>query len=270
MTDAEVARAQWLAQRKAMVNAQRRLTSKLRKATIATVDRWMISGAVTIPIEHQRDIAAEMARMWREAISIGGRFVIDGEKAAFTRLETKEAEMTFFEQLVLSFLNRFGAQKVVQVLDTTRKQIVAAIDRETRRGASITEIGKAIQRDAPAIAKARAFVIARTEVHTASVFAGQETAKSASSPMNKRWISVFDHRTRDFGEGDGIPDQANHRVMNEVTVGPDEVFSVPNSKGGHDLVAYPGDPNAPAYTTVNCRCALIYRRVGRPWPKSGD
>jgi hypothetical protein len=101
------------------------------------------------------------------------------------------------------------------------------------------------------------------------MYASQEVAKTAAVPMNKRWISVFDHRTRDFGEGDGVVDQANHRRMNEETVGPDELFSVPRL-GGFDLMTGPGDPNAPVYQVVNCRCALIYRRVGRPWPKESE
>jgi hypothetical protein len=100
--------------------------------------------------------------------------------------------------------------------------------------------------------------------------ASQEVAKTSAMPMQKRWVSVFDHRTRDFGEGDSKADQANHRVMNEATVQPGDRFAVPNSKGGVDLMEGPGDPSAAAYQVINCRCALVYRRVGRPWPKSTD
>jgi hypothetical protein len=102
------------------------------------------------------------------------------------------------------------------------------------------------------------------------MYASQEVAKTSPFPMNKRWISVYDARTRDFGEADGEVDQFNHRAMNEVTVGPDELFAVPKTGGGFEMMAGPGDPNGSAANVINCRCALIYRRVGRAWPKTGE
>ena len=102
------------------------------------------------------------------------------------------------------------------------------------------------------------------------MYASQEVARTSIAPLNKRWISVFDYRTRDFGEGDGIVDEFNHRVMNEVTVGPDQLFEVPGKNGIAELMTGPGDPGGSPGNVINCRCALVYRRVGRPWPKTGE
>lgn len=269
VSDKALARAQWLTQVAVMRRNTRRLQRALPKAYMAGLERWLATGSVALPIEAQRDLAAVLTAMWREAITTGGRFPIDQEKAAFPHIEAKAEPLTLFEQIILDFIQRFGAAKVTQILETTRDQLQRIVDRGVRDGLGQEAIAKAITDTVPSLSRTRARVIARTEVHAAAMYASQEVAKTAAVPMNKRWISVFDHRTRDFGEGDGVVDQANHRRMNEETVGPDELFSVPRL-GGFDLMTGPGDPNAPVYQVVNCRCALIYRRVGRPWPKESE
>lgn len=270
-TDRDLASAQWLAQMAVIRRNERRMGKALAAAYSAALERWQASGAVSVPLDAQRDLAASLTRMWREAVTVGGRFVVDMDKGAFPALERKQdEEQTLFEQIMLDFIQRFGAEQVRLILETTRDQIVRAIDRGVRDGLGTEAIARLVQEAVPQFSRTRARVIARTETHNAAMFASQEVAKTSPFPMNKRWISVFDHRTRDFGEGDGVPDPANHRAMNEVTVGPDELFQVPKQGGGFDLMAGPGDPNAPGYQTINCRCALIYRRVGRPWPKESE
>ena len=268
--DTTIARAQWLDQVKVMRRNERRLGKAFPAAYNAAIDRWLITGAVVVPIEAQRDLGAAMVRMWREAILTGAAFPMDQEKSAFAHLETKAEAETLFEQIMRAFIDRFGGFKITQIVSTTRDQITRAIDRGVRDGLSVDEIAKAMRETVPALSRTRAHIIARTEVHTAAMFSSQEVAKTAIAPMNKRWVSVFDHRTRDFGEGDGIVDEFNHRAMNEVTVGPDQMFEVPGKNGVVELMTGPGDPNGSAGNVVNCRCALIYRRVGRPWPKSGE
>lgn len=270
-SDREIARAQWLEQVRVMRRNERRLAKIFPRVYAAAIDRWEATGSVAIPIEAQRDLGAAMVRMWREAVAIGAAFPVAQEKSAFARLEVKAEAETLFEQIMREFINRFGGWKITQIIETTRDQIMRAIDRGVAQGQSVDAIAKTMRETVPALSRTRAHIIARTEVHTAAMHASEEVAKTAVAPMNKRWISVFDHRTRDFGEGgDGIVDEFNHRVMNEVTVGPDELFSVPSKGGAFELMTGPGDPNASAGNQINCRCALVYRRVGRPWPKSGE
>jgi uncharacterized protein with gpF-like domain len=208
--------------------------------------------------------------MWQEAGEVGGKFVTEGDKAAFGKLETKADELTLFERIMQEFVRQFGAQRVTRVIETTRVQLQGIIERGIQEGLGVDALGARINEQIGSLSKMRARLIARTETHTAAMHASQEVAKTATMPMQRRWVSVFDHRTRDFGEGDGKADQANHRIMNEVTVQPGERFAVPNSMGGVDLMDGPGDPTAPGYQTIQCRCSLVYRRVGRPWPKSTD
>lgn len=270
LTDREIARAQWLDQVKVIRRNERRLAKAFPAVYEAAIARWVLSGAVVVPIEAQRDLGASLVRMWREAINTGAAFPVEQEKSAFTALETKAEAMTLFEQVMQAFLDRFGGLKIVQIIATTRDQIIRAVDRGVREGLSVDEIAAGMRQAVPALSRTRAHIIARTEVHTAAMFASQEVAKTAAAPLNKRWVSVFDHRTRDFGEADGVVDEFNHRIMNEVTVGPDELFSVPGKSGIAELMTGPGDPNGSAANTINCRCALVYRRVGRPWPKSDE
>ena len=269
-SDRDQARAQWLAQVAVIRRNHRRLGVALPKAYAAGIDRWEQTGAAAIPIEAQRDLTAALVAMWREAVQTGAKFVGDADKEAAIDLERKEDEPTLFERIMLDFISRFGAAQVQAILDTTRDQIQRVIDRGVRDGLGQEAIARRLREAVPAFTRTRARVIARTETHNAAMFASQEVARMSTVPLNKRWISVFDHRTRDFGEADGIVDQANHRAMNEVTVGPDEMFAVPRAAGGFDIMTGPGDPNAPGYQSISCRCSLIYRRVGRPWPKEGE
>lgn len=273
VTDAELARQQWADQMRLIRKAERRIAKPLRAAYQGGLSRWQATGIPDIPLEAKRDLAAVLSRVWLDAGQIGGRLAMDGDKGAYPALQTKQEELTLFEQIMLEFIQRFGALKVQQIIDTTRDQIVRVIERGVAEGLGQEAIAKRLTDAIPSFTRTRARVIARTEVHTAAMHASQEVAKTSPFPMNKRWISVYDHRTRDFGEGDGVADYANHRAMHEVTVGPDELFSVPRSPkvgGGFDLMTGPGDASAPAYQSINCRCALVYRRVGRPWPKDGE
>jgi hypothetical protein len=198
-----------------------------------------------------------MGRMWLGGIRAGVKM--------FPASEVK-AELTLFERIMLQFVNRFGALKVQQILDTTRDQLRKIVDAGVQEGLGQEAIARQITERIPTLSRARARVIARTEVHNAAIYASQEVARELPFPMMKRWISVYDARTRGFGESDGVVDQANHRVMNNVTVPMDGTFEVPNRFGGRDIMSGPADPAAPVYQIANCRCALIYRRSGRPWP----
>jgi len=269
LTDSQAARSQWKAQLTVIRAGERRLAKVLSAAYRAGLDKWVSVGVPDIPVENKREVTTALSRMWWDATIAGGNMVTDQDKAAFPRLETKQDEITLFEQIMFDFVQRFGAVKVQQILETTRNQIARMVEKGIRAGQGQEVIAKAITEAIPQFSRTRARIIARTEVHSAAMYASQEVARTSPFPMNKRWISVYDHRTRDFGEGDGVADQANHRVMNEVTVGPEELFAVPTLAGGFDLMHGPGDPSAPGYQTINCRCSLVYRRVGRPWPKSG-
>ena len=66
---------------------------------------------------------------------------------------------------------------------------------------------------------------------------------------NKIWISNKDSRTRNTKN-------ENHVEMDEVTKPIEEPFEV-KSRGGVDLMMYPGDPNGSPENIINDRCTII-------------
>ena len=264
--DAEIARQQWMAQVPLIKRNERQLYTVMRASYLAALSRMELTGAVVVPQMEQFRVAEALSKTWRQSIRVGMSFPALSEKSAFLHLERKQEEQTLFEQLMQAFVDNYGAEQVRLINEVTRNQIQRALVRGIEQGLGIEAIAKDIRASIPALSRIRANTIARTEVHNAAMFASREVSKTAAFPLNKRWVSVYDARTRDFGEGDGVVDSANHRKMNGVTVGPDEMFEVPFAEGfivGKDLMSGPGDPSAPARQVVNCRCSLTYRRAGR-------
>lgn len=105
------------------------------------------------------------------------------------------------------------------------------------------------------IAYRRSLLIARTETHRVRekgfLDSAEEingTLESGSDPISlvKTWNSMEDERVRDT-------EKANHRVVDGVSVGVDDVFTL---KGGVTAKA-PGSSGT-AYNDCNCRCFLSY------------
>lgn len=86
----------------------------------------------------------------------------------------------------------------------------------------------------------RAHRIARTEATALHGWAA-DSALAAEGYTHKQWVATNDSRTRDShasADGQEVP------------------INTPFTVGGF-LLEYPGDPNAPAAETINCRCTLI-------------
>ena len=97
------------------------------------------------------------------------------------------------------YLNQYGGTRIAQISETTRRQIVALIDKGLRDGLSLDEIAGEIRMRAPDMSALRAHTIARTETHSASMYASLQSAKQSTVELLKEWVSVEDSRTRDFG-----------------------------------------------------------------------
>ena len=100
--------------------------------------------------------------------------------------------------------------------------------------------------------KYRSEVIARTEslraVHVAQDDATNQAIDEGHvdrDNVNRTWITSVDGRERD-----------SHRLLNGVVRKMEEPF--PGLAG---LILYPGDPNAPAEETIQCRCSLAIRVI---------
>lgn len=223
------------------------------------LERMLLVGDARVPEMAGMQLARVLTRHWAQSIRIEGRKV----QRAIGELEAKADSETLWDQFLAEYIRLYGGQAITDILETTRRQIIDAVDRGLKDGKGIEAIAKEMRERLPALARSRARVIARTETHSAAQYASIQVAKTARFPLVKVWNSAYDPRTRDFGEGDGVVDQGNHRAMNGVSVPLDEPFMVPNKWGGFDPMQFPGDQNGPGYQCINCRCALSYKRAAR-------
>ena len=225
-----------------------KLTMELRRAGKEAADGFVAGrqqGVDRALAAHSARLRVLLAAEHRRALNLFGERVLDAAKDAGLILETKDAR-SFFSQAVEQWIARFGAQKVVQIGATTRRQIIAAIAAGEAEGEGIAAIAKRVlDKTSGTIGRSRALVIARTEVHTASQAAAQEAQDALDLPRAKReWIAAQDLRTRDSHV------QADGQIRDQG-----KPFDVGAAKLDH-----PGDPKGPPGEVIACRCvtALIF------------
>lgn len=135
------------------------------------------------------------------------------------------------------------------ITQTTIDIITNILSDAAATGISFDDIVKKLQ--SPDLSAARARLISRTETVTAANAASGIAAKETGLIMDKIWISARDHRTRH-----------SHMLINQTTIGMDEVFKVDRFKGnsiiGTDYMQYPGDIKASAENRCNCRCTHAF------------
>lgn len=213
---------------------------------------------------HMRSIRALYLDMAEMAIrTFGRRMTVQGKALGFD-LEVKEFSFAdFFHSLALNYINfETMRRRITSVAETTRNQIIAQIEKGQADGLGVDAIASLISEKIPGISRWRGALISRTELHGAANYGANETAKQTGLELQKQWVSVEDHRTRDFGEGDGVVDEFDHRAMDGQTVDMDEPFRMPWLKGPDVLCQFPGDPALPAAASINCRCASVFVPVG--------
>ena len=153
-----------------------------------------------------------------------------------------------FVALSRDYFERFGADKVVAITETTRRQIRRAIVQGENEGLRVEPIARLItERTGGSIGRARAATISRTETHAAASYATHTATKELNLPaQRKRWVSVSDGRTRD-----------HHRAANGQEVGIDDKFII-RFRGAEIEMNYPHDGSGGAANNINCRCLAIY------------
>lgn len=128
----------------------------------------------------------------------------------------------------------------------------ANVDRARRTGKPISpaKIDQMVERYSDRYIKHRAKVIARTEALRAVHQGNEEAYRQAvaegvvrEDQLIREWRTSVDGRERE-----------THRKLNGQKRKPGEVWTTPNGS-----LRYPGDPNAPAKETVQCRCAILTR-----------
>lgn len=237
----------------------RRIRREIARASEQMIAEFERTGSAPLDQhEHLREMADIFADLARASIDIFGGRILDQGKAAGLVLETKDWK-EFFEQMAATFIQLEAIrQRIASITDTTRDRIVSRIDAGYAEGLGVDAIARNIRKDVPTMSQLRAHVIARTETHGAANYGANEAAKATGLPLRKEWVSVSDHRTRDFGESDGDVDEYNHRGMNGHTVEMDQPFEMPWRYGDPLKIMYPGEAGHPGGATIMCRCAVAH------------
>ncbi len=233
--------------------------AEITRASTHMINEFKRLGAVPhLPIDHVGRLRAIYIDMADVSITAFGGRIVDQGKARGLVLERKDfAE--FFKRMALEYIqDELLRQRIAFVSEATRSQIVRLVVAGQEEGLGVSEIARNITEALPGLSMRRGALIARTETHGAANFGADQAARSTGLDLQKEWVSVEDHRTRDFGEGDGVIDVFSHRAMNGVVVDIDQAFSIPNRLGGFEKMMFPGDPVGSAGNTINCRCAVSH------------
>lgn len=171
----------------------------------------------------------QTARIFRESIGL---------------TTNQEAAVTNYRRI----LNRQGKQ-LNEAL--TRELRDRRFDRTIRRQADLdgkltpTQINKMVERYRERYLQYRSEAIARTETTRATSLARDEAARQMEEQtgrtVERKWNITRDARLRDA-----------HSTM----AGQKRTLDLPFIDGEGNALKFPGDPAAPAKTTIHCRCAL--------------
>lgn len=190
------------------------------------------------------DIALILQNIYDEAGPFGARLTTDEIKAD----ANKKAAGGFginqrWINAVRAYLKTHLVRLVQAISDTMRRDIVRILDKAIQEQLSINDTVKALQEEG--LMKARARVIARTEIVRAANVGHAVGASDSPYEVLKTWSAAKDHRTRH-----------SHRDINGHTVDELAKFPVPIYEGdkeiGTDQMLYPGDATAHVSNTINC------------------
>lgn len=184
-----------------------------------------------VGLRHANRVFGELRRQQRERVK---RFGFNEEWAAN----------------VENYLRRFLLEKITFAVDQTlRDRIMEVLMQGVNEGIGVDEMVKRLE-GLPFLRYQTARIV-RTEIKRAGEAGAREASKTFEYEQNKIWISLHDNRVR----GVDPKDRADHRGLDGQTVDENEPFRDP--RNGAQL-QFPGDPDAGAVNTINCRCTVGY------------
>lgn len=221
--------------------AERLIALEIADTSKKMIESFEATGNVAQDYEHQKRIESILRGVWSESVAAMASRVSDLAQSKGRTVDRKK-DKDRFELFVLDYIQRFGAEKILQISQTTRTQILDQILMGREAGLGQREIAKSITQKIPTISKMRANVIARTETHSSANYGSLKQAEDSGLQMQREWIASIGNRTRE-----------SHAQADGQIVGMDEPFKI----GGARLM-YPGDPSSPPEESINCRCAVGY------------
>jgi uncharacterized protein with gpF-like domain len=237
-----------------------RIERELVAAMSDMVERWELTREVMMPRGFAERLEAVYLQMADAAIEAFSARIVQQGKHLGLVLEVKEDFAQIMRRRALRYIQQEALRRRIQrVTETTRRQIINAVDDGYRSGSTLPETASAVRSIIPTLARFRADAIARTETHGAANYGSQEAAKETGLPLRKEWLAAQDERTRTIEpQGEEKPDEFGHAQIDGTVIGMDDAFAVPMRDGGTEALMYPGDPSGSPGNTVNCRCTLGY------------
>lgn len=159
----------------------------------------------------------------------------------FAPTETKSEPFEFdpYDKFVQDWIKDTAAQRVSDVLDSSRKDIAKIVSDGITNNQTSEDIAEVIAGKYRSFSVSRSFSIARTEVAGASNYSLYAAGEQAPFQVNKTWINSADDRVRD-----------EHQFTETVPM------DAPFSNG----LMFPADPGGDAEEVINCRCTIAYER----------
>lgn len=212
-------------------------------------DRYLSQGGNHVSSDLQRVTGEEMAvaliTLHVYSAIVYGTIVYKGLK------QTKRAgNMGYNEEWtkkVLEYFKDHNLRMVSNITENTRKRILEVLSEGVDKGYGYKKVAMMLKADG--FSKMRALRIVRTETVRATNYANFLAANELDFLVNKQWIATHDDRTRGQKKGDG----ASHIAMDGQEQEFADHFIDPVNL---DQLLFPGDPDASAASTINCRCAM--------------
>jgi hypothetical protein len=178
-----------------------------------------------------------------------------GAKSKFLYMETKGFGFNaqWVEWLKDRLFNFLLEKITFAVAKTTREAMLRVLNEAITEGWGLDKIlNKLEDQDDFDLSRTQAARITRTEITRAAnagVMAGGETFPFLQT---KEWIAAKDNRTR----GQEEEPHASHVLLNGQVIDFEAMFIDPVNG---DELYYPGDPDASAASTINCRCNVALK-----------
>lgn len=146
--------------------------------------------------------------------------------------------------MINNYNKKYGAAKVTQITETTRKILNDVIVKSQDKGLGLNGIVKEIVTRVDDMSINRAKTIARTETSSAINNTSLRTAKTAKM-KKKKWIWIGGRYTY----------RTNHKALNNKVIGIDELYDL----GNGTKTPCPHHQDLPVGEVVNCNCLIIFK-----------
>lgn len=248
LTTARAKRRELAAQIRMSMMLERSMAARLRRefqrlAKLCAA-QYRQQGTYLVDAMHTVNVSKALSAYSTATARIFAMRILDHAPAkAFNRVRHVKATEDEVMQDVQRGLADVLGGKVSGIVETSRQKLADIVLRGHAEDKTASQIAQDIEDEfGGTISAWRADMIARTEVHTASMSGSLAAADSLGLVLDKEWVAAEDGRTR-----------PSHAEANGQTVTRDEGFQV-----GDAVLQYPGDPDGPPEEVINCRCVMIY------------